>query len=132
MTDENSTIDELLELNQRLLEGILAGDWETYAALCDPTISAFEPEARGELVEGIEFHQFYFNLGGTSGPHNTTMASPHVRLLGDDAAVVCYVRLVQRADQQGRPSTSRCEETRVWQRIGGAWRHVHFHRSMNQ
>jgi calcium/calmodulin-dependent protein kinase (CaM kinase) II len=131
-SSENSTIHELLELNQRLLESIMAGDWETYAALCDPTISAFEPEARGQLVEGLEFHHFYFARGGTSGPHNTTMTSPHVRLLGEWAAVVCYVRLVQRLDEHGQPVTTRCEETRVWQRCDGAWRHVHFHRSMNE
>jgi calcium/calmodulin-dependent protein kinase (CaM kinase) II len=32
-------------------------------------------------------------------------------------------------DEQGKPVTSRCEETRVWERQNGAWRHVHFHRS---
>jgi calcium/calmodulin-dependent protein kinase (CaM kinase) II len=131
MPNEDSTIDELLQLNQRLLDCIMAADWETYAALCDPTLSAFEPESRGQLVEGLDFHAFYFDRGGASGPHNTTMASPHVRLLGNDAAVVCYVRLVQRLDADGQPVTTRCEETRVWERQDGQWRHVHFHRSMN-
>ena len=63
----------------------------------------------------MEFHRFYFDLGGISGPHNTTICAPHVRLLGD-VAVVCYVRLVQRLDDAGKPVTSRGEETRVWQR----------------
>jgi len=131
MASENAVINELLHLNQRLLESILVGDWETYATLCDPTISAFEPEARGELVEGLDFHGFYFDRGGAEGPHNTTMTRPHVRLLGDDVAVICYVRLVQRMDPSGQPVTTRCEETRVWHRQNGAWRHVHFHRSTN-
>jgi hypothetical protein len=132
-TNDNDTavIDELLELNQRLLESIMVSDWETYTALCDPTISAFEPEARGQLVEGLDFHGFYFERGAVQGPYNTTMASPHVRLMGDDAAVVCYVRLVQRLDDTGKPITTRGEETRVWQRQNGVWRHVHFHRSIN-
>ena len=30
----------------------------------------------------------------------------------------------------GSPRTSRSEETRVWHRQAGAWRHVHFHRSI--
>jgi hypothetical protein len=128
-TSDTAVIDELLELNQRLLESIMTADWEAYAALCDPTISAFEPEARGQLVEGLDFHSFYFDRGGIEGPHNTTMASPHVRLMGNDAAVVSYVRLVQRLDESGKPVTSRGEETRVWQRQNGVWRHVHFHRS---
>ncbi len=131
MTNDDSTINELIQLNQRLLDAIMAADWETYAALCDPTLSAFEPESRGQLIEGLDFHSFYFERGAAPGPHNTTMASPHVRLLGEDAAVVCCVRLVQRLDKDGQPVTTRCEETRVWERREGQWRHVHFHRSMN-
>ena len=29
--------------------------------LCDPHLTAFEPEALGNLVEGLEFHKFYFD-----------------------------------------------------------------------
>jgi len=121
---------ELIELNQRLLDVIAEGDWEGYSTLCDPSLTAFEPEARGHLVEGMEFHRFYFELGGSGGPRNNTISSPHVRLMGD-VAVVSYVRLVQRLDENGRPVTVCGEETRVWQRQDGAWRHVHFHRSAN-
>ena len=126
--DDQATVKHILDLNQRLLASIADGDWNTYAELCDPTLTAFEPEARGQLVEGMEFHHFYFGLGVIAGPHNTTICSPHVRLLGD-VAVVCYVQLVQRLDESGKPITVRSEETRVWQRQGTAWRHVHFHRS---
>lgn len=121
---------ELLDANQRLLDAIVAGDWDVYAELCDPTLTAFEPESRGNLVAGLEFHRFYFELGGVDGPCNVTMASPQVRELGPDAAVVSYVRLVQRLDADGAPVTRPCEETRVWRRIDGAWKHVHFHRSL--
>ena len=44
---------ELLELNQRLLESIAAGDWKTYQELCHPELTCFEPEARGQLIEGM-------------------------------------------------------------------------------
>ena len=128
--DDLATIEHVLELNRRLLASIADGDWNTYAELCDPTLTAFEPEARGHLVEGMEFHHFYFGQGGIKGPHNTTTCSPHVRLMGDVAVVSC-VRLVQRLDDAGKPITVPSEETRVWQREGAAWRHVHFHRSMN-
>jgi calcium/calmodulin-dependent protein kinase (CaM kinase) II len=120
---------ELLALNQRLLNSIAAADWETYAELCHPTLTCFEPEARGHLVEGMEFHRFYFELGGARQPHCTTMSRPHVRVMGD-AAVVSYLRLNQRVDADGRPTTAAVEETRVWQKIDGRWRHVHFHRSV--
>jgi hypothetical protein len=128
--DDQATIRHLVELNRRLLAAIADADWHAYSELCDPTLSAFEPEAHGHLVEGMQFHHFYFGLGGIAGPHNTTLSRPHVRLLGD-AAVVSYVRLVQRLDDAGKPVTVRSEETRVWQRQGTTWRHVHFHRSMN-
>lgn len=130
----NSREQELLVLSQRLLDSIAAGDWSTYEQLCDPTLSAFEAEARGHLVEGLDFHRFYFqgNGGGSPVRKLNTITSPHVRLLGNDAAVVSYVRLIQRQTADGAFTTDCCEETRVWQKIGGAWRHVHFHRSGNR
>lgn len=126
---ESDAARELLALNQRLLESIVAGDWATYAALCDESLTCFEPEARGQQVEGMAFHRYYFDLGGAKGPTNTTMASPRVRMLGPDAAVVSYVRLVQKLSAEGSPITAAAEETRVWQRTAAGWKHVHFHRS---
>lgn len=126
----NTTIDDrqaLLQLNQQLLNAITSKDWSTYQSLTDPTLTCFEPEACGHLVEGMPFHHFYFQLGGGSRPSNTTMVNPHVRLLGE-VAVVCYVRLIQAVSDDG-PATTAFEETRVWQRVGRTWKHVHFHRS---
>ena len=121
---------ELIELSRRLLDAIATGDWTTYTELCDPTLSCFEPEARGHLVQGMPFHKFYFELGGNN-PGQTTIATPHVRFLGTDVAVVSYVRLVQRVDTTDQPQTHRFEETRIWHRQNGSWRHMHFHRSAN-
>ena len=59
------------------------------------------------------------------------MVDPQVRMLGEDAALVTYIRLVQSSSDQGTV-TSRCEESRVWVRTEGAWKHVHFHRSQNE
>jgi calcium/calmodulin-dependent protein kinase (CaM kinase) II len=124
----DAVVQELLQLNQRLLGSIARADWATYQELCDPTLTAFEPEAAGQLVAGMEFHRFYFQLGGAREPHNTTMCSPHVRVMGD-VAFVAYVRLNQRIGGDGQPVTTSIAETRVWQRQGGQWKHVHFHRS---
>jgi calcium/calmodulin-dependent protein kinase (CaM kinase) II len=120
--------EELLNLNQRLLDSITTGDWATYEHLCAPSLTAFEPEGQGHLVEGLGFHQFFFNLGGVKGQHHTTMSRPHVRIMGD-VAVVAYVRLNQRLDGQGQPTITGSEETRIWQRHATGWKHVHFHRS---
>jgi calcium/calmodulin-dependent protein kinase (CaM kinase) II len=121
-------ISEIIELNQQLLDSIAQGDWATYEALCDPSITCFEPEAHGHLVRGMEFHRFYFDLGAPEGPRTTTMVSPKVRVMGD-CAVLAYVRLVQSLNANGQPQTSHYEETRVWRMEEGRWRHVHFHRS---
>jgi ketosteroid isomerase-like protein len=127
----NDPADELLALTQRLLDAIADGDWQTYEELCDPSLTAFEPEGRGQFVEGLTFHRFYFQLTDRTGHRQTTMAAPRVRVAGD-MAVVTYVRLNQRAGPDGVPRTSVFEETRVWQRLDGRWRHVHFHRSAVQ
>ncbi len=124
----NSAEQELLELTQQLLDSIAVADWDTYERLCDPTLSAFEPEGRGHAVEGLEFHRYYFELAVGQGARKTTMSSPKVRLMGD-VAVVSYVRLVQSLGEGDKPTTSAFEETRVWQMQQSKWRHVHFHRS---
>ena len=127
MADEETTA-ELLELNQRLLDCIARGDWAIYETLCDANLTAFEPESHGQLVEGLEFHRFYFRLGGARGPHCTTMCSPRVRIMNDVAVVTC-VRLNQRLGPDGQPTESSFEETRIWRKDGEKWKHVHFHRS---
>lgn len=124
-------VDELLQLNQKLLNAIVTGDWNTYVEMCDPSISCFEPEARGQVVLGMPFHKFYFDLGAPKSARLVTMSQPHVRLIGTDGAVLSYVRLTQSLDATGAPQTSKMEETRVWQKINGRWLHVHFHRSGN-
>jgi hypothetical protein len=120
---------QLLDLTHQLLNSIAEQDWSAYSRLCDASLTCFEPESRGQMVEGMDFHKFYFELKNSRGPRNTTVVSPRVRLLGADAAVVSYVRLIQKLDSDGTPVTSAVEETRVWQRIQGEWKHVHFHRS---
>lgn len=118
----------LIELTQELLEAIVARDWNTYERLCAADMTCFEPEACGQLVEGLEFHRYYFQLGGGSSPVHVTLAQPRVRVLGD-VAIIAYVRLQQKLDENGKPATSAWAETRIWQRQAPGWRLVHFHRS---
>jgi calcium/calmodulin-dependent protein kinase (CaM kinase) II len=134
-----SAADEVLELNRRLLTAVASGDWKTYCQLVAEDITCFEPEARGHLVEGLPFHEFYFKLPApvTDGkspppakPVTTTMTTPTVKLLAADVALVAYVRLTQTLDDAGKPVTRSSEETRLWQKQAGHWKHVHFHRSL--
>lgn len=32
-----------------------------YRKICDPGLTSFEPEGLGNLVEGMDFHRFYFD-----------------------------------------------------------------------
>ena len=122
--------DELIQLTEQLLHSISSGDWDTYVRLCDPSLTAFEPEACGHLVEGMDFHRFYFDLArDQQSHHQTTLVQPHVRLVGENVAIVCYNRLTQSLNQDGDPVSNCTEETRVWQRQEGEWKHIHFHRS---
>lgn len=125
MSETDSTA-ELLELSVELLRSIDNQDWQTYTRLCHESLTAFEPEARGQIVEGMEFHRFYFDLN-SSAKRSSSICSPQVRLMGD-SAVVTYSRLVQVSNSAG-VRTDAFEETRIWQRIDGAWQHVHFHRA---
>lgn len=34
-----------------------------FRKICDPHLTAFEPESMGNLVEGMDFHKFYFENG---------------------------------------------------------------------
>lgn len=83
-------------------------------------MTAFEPEAIGNLVEGLDFHKFYFDnresfnfnlllndllkcllfsVKSTRHTTNTSILNPHVHLLGDDAAAIAYVRVTQTIDK---------------------------------
>lgn len=37
-----------------------------YRKICDPGLTSFEPEGLGNLVEGMDFHRFYFDNRKTS------------------------------------------------------------------
>ncbi|XP_051279804.1 calcium/calmodulin-dependent protein kinase (CaM kinase) II beta 1 isoform X9 [Dicentrarchus labrax] len=120
---------EIIKITEQLIEAINNGDFEAYAKICDPGLTSFEPEALGNLVEGMDFHRFYFEnlLAKNSKPIHTTILNPHVHLIGEDAACIAYIRLTQYVDGQGRPRSSQSEETRVWHRRDSKWQNIHFH-----
>ncbi|XP_015215212.1 calcium/calmodulin-dependent protein kinase type II subunit beta isoform X22 [Lepisosteus oculatus] len=127
--DVKARKQEIIKITEQLIEAVNNGDFEAYAKICDPGLTSFEPEALGNLVEGMDFHRFYFEnlLSKNSKPIHTTILNPHVHLIGEDAACIAYIRLTQFVDAQGRPRSSQSEETRVWHRRDSKWQNVHFH-----
>jgi len=123
---------EIVRLTEQLLDAINVGDFDTYTKLTDSNLTAFEPEAIGNLVEGTEFHRFYFDHYSAlkqAKQTNITILNPHIHLLGGDAACIAYIRVTQSIDKQGNAHTQQSEETRIWQRRDNRWQNVHFHRS---
>ncbi|TRY60060.1 hypothetical protein DNTS_010100 [Danionella cerebrum] len=144
--DEDTRVrkQEIIKVTEQLIEAISNGDFESYTKMCDPSVTAFEPEALGNLVEGLDFHRFYFEnscaLHGyteifstvwskNNKPVHTTILNPHIHLIGEEAACIAYIRITQYLDTNGIPRTAQSEETRIWHRKDGKWQIVHFHRS---
>ncbi|XP_051799818.1 calcium/calmodulin-dependent protein kinase type II delta 1 chain isoform X9 [Acanthochromis polyacanthus] len=122
---------EIIKVTEQLIEAINNGDFEAYTKICDPGLTSFEPEALGNLVEGTDFHRFYFENALAKGkqPIHTILLNPHVHLIGDEAACIAYIRLTQYIDSSGMPRTMQSEETRIWHRRDSKWQNIHFHRS---
>lgn len=84
-------------------------------------------------MEGLDFHKFYFDkadVSEASAPVHSTIIAPKVTLVGDNAGVITYTRLVR---DQKTDETKAWNETRVWERqkVDGLykWKNIHFHRS---
>ncbi|XP_075890004.1 calcium/calmodulin-dependent protein kinase type II delta 1 chain isoform X4 [Nelusetta ayraudi] len=129
--DVRARKQEIIKVTEQLIEAINNGDFEAYTKICDPGLTSFEPEALGNLVEGTDFHRFYFEnaLSKTKQPIHTILLNPHVHLIGEEAACIAYIRLTQYIDGNGLPRTMQSEETRIWHRRDSKWQNIHFHRS---
>ncbi len=121
---------EILRLTEALLEAFDTNRFDLYSRFCDPTITTFEPETLGQnpyicmciciycfiqnqpvvlgqLLEGLDFHKFYFDNGSGMGYGNYSKCSsfvlrPHVHLMGEEGAVIAYTRLTQALTPEGQ------------------------------
>uniref|UniRef100_A0AAZ3PIW9 calcium/calmodulin-dependent protein kinase n=1 Tax=Oncorhynchus tshawytscha TaxID=74940 RepID=A0AAZ3PIW9_ONCTS len=124
---------EIIKVTEQLIESINNGDFEAYAKICDPGLTSFEPEALGNLVEGHDFHRFYFDnaLSKGSKPVHTILLNPHVHLIvGERSSASPTIRLSQYMDA-GDASSTMQSESPVWLRSLslGKWQNIHFHQS---
>ena len=84
------------------------------------------------MVEGLDFHKFYFDLSaasntaGSSVGRRTVIHDASVIVMGK-SAVISYVRSPHSQEGEGEAAES-VAESRVWQLADGGWRVVHFHR----
>jgi UMP-CMP kinase len=119
---------EIAELTQRMLDMISDLKFEEYKAMCVSDMTCFEPEAKGALVSGVQFHGYYLDDVKLKPVSKSTLCSPAVRIMGK-TAVIAYQRVIQAGLQRSELRSDVFEETRVWQLVDGHWKCVHFHRS---
>jgi ketosteroid isomerase-like protein len=122
---------ELLEITHRLLEAIHAGDIETYRALCASDLTCYETDVAPYRIDGADFHLDLMTAMRTGRVYEHLirfdMLTPRVQVYGD-AAIVTYTRLMSYAGDPA-PYWRAFNETRVFFRLDGGWKMVHFHRS---
>ncbi|NXI00161.1 KCC2D kinase, partial [Pachycephala philippinensis] len=122
---------EIIKVTEQLIEAINNGDFEAYTKICDPGLTSFEPEALGNLVEGMDFHRFYFE----NGKYSLFFSGQGVLFFSEfcyRCFSVCFCSAHSHITghlRDGMPKTMQSEETRVWHRRDGKWQNVHFHRS---
>lgn len=120
---------ELLRVTATLLEAIRTGDEATYSSLCAPELSCFE-DVCPYRVDGVEFHLHLLRYAASHPerqPVRQDILTPRVQVYGE-TGIVTYTRLCTYEDSTGLRWTT-YNETRVFVRMDGVWRMVHFHRS---
>ncbi len=133
--DNGSDMNSILNLTQKLLDSISGKDWETYVSLVDEKFTAIEKETDNNIVDGLEFHKFYFDLPNNNNISiKETIVQPVIKITGD-VAIICYKRL--RIIANAVSDTVKNElivETRVWKKNTniGLWKMIHFHKSLPQ
>uniref|UniRef100_A0A183AP29 Protein kinase domain-containing protein n=1 Tax=Echinostoma caproni TaxID=27848 RepID=A0A183AP29_9TREM len=56
----SSKKQDIIRATEQLLAAAAAGDFDTYLKYLDPQFTYFGPESCGNLLEGADFHKFYF------------------------------------------------------------------------
>lgn len=85
-------------------------------------------------MEGLNHHKFYFDFAPTASSHGDVIIqsiaeNPVVRVMGR-SAVISYIRSTKTIESEISSSSTKHEETRVWQLFENRWRQVHVHRGL--
>jgi hypothetical protein len=127
--DNGSETLSLVDLTQKLLDAIAKRDWDAYISLCDDKMSCIEPETYNSYYEGLDFHKTYFDFSEDNVTIKENILQPTIKTFGD-IAIVCYKRISQITDNHTKLTTRKMSsETRVWRRVEGTYKLVHYHRS---
>lgn len=125
--------DDIMELVDRSLATIWAGDAEAYRLLCAEDLSFFEWHITTQRIDGLDFHlreiKVYAEaLGGGEGARTEhEILQPRVQVYGD-TAIATYTLLVRSVHGAAVTRTQQ-NETRVFHRFADGWKLVHCHKS---
>lgn len=131
-----SVEQELLELLDRHLNSIWAGDLATYAATTGPDVTFYEWYISTQRIAGLDFHlrETAANLRATearraAGRYEVEheVLQPQVQLYGD-VAILTYTLLMRYMTAEGVRHTEH-NETRVFHHRPAGWQLVHCHKS---
>ena len=120
---------ELLEITWRMLEAIHTGDWKTYEDYTADDLSCYE-DVCAYRIDGLEFHSSLIrqmSKDPKNRPERFDILTPRIQMHGD-TGIVTYTRLMT-FDDSGKPRWQTYNETRVFLKLAGSWKMVHFHRS---
>jgi Calcium/calmodulin dependent protein kinase II association domain len=89
---------------------------------------------QGNLIEGLNHHKFYFDFAPSASSHETgTVESiaenPVIRVMGR-SAIISYIRATKTIESEISSTSTRHQETRIWQLFDSRWRQVHVHRGL--
>jgi len=54
--------DEIIAATTRLLGTVATGDYTAYSQMVDPSLTCVEPETNGNIIVGLPFHKYFFDL----------------------------------------------------------------------
>jgi len=126
---------EIEQALRRAHEAAANGDFEEFKKFNDGQMTTIVPEAHGALIKGLKFHEF--NLQSTKANLKSpirvhyTINNLNVRMLAQNkASLTTCVVLKQTAAPDQLPTTTTCDETRIWElKADGVWRTIHVHTS---
>ena len=128
---------EILDLLDRHLCSIWAGDLETYRATTGEDVTFYEWYISTQRIDGLDFHLRETAANARAAEAHRAagelyeieheVLSPQVQFYGD-IAIVTYTLLMRYTTAAGVHHTQH-NETRVFHRREGGWRLVHCHKS---
>jgi len=119
-------IDVLAALDAQV-NAVMKADLESYLAMTEEDVTAFEWYIQGGRIEGRELHEEMLRNMAVPDDLSWTIEDPAVRIVGEVAIVTYSLRI--RAVEGKNEIESMTDETRIFVRKPERWVLAHVHKS---